>query len=1008
MKSLNFQFALSADGITLTLVESEKPFFGRQRERVLDKKSWLTTPELHAISALAFIESRCEEANDGTQALSNGSGYHLSHATVSAFTDAQALSVGLPTPVPYSLRLSLNGALTANATKVLATWHNASGKRVQLQESGAIATDGKNHYRLPSGLFQVLLAVDTFNAWDGSSLDERLALASMLKARLKQYFGAAIELDKQIDDLNLMHASSLSLDLRVTRNGIDFDPVLFSSEVTSKWADGELIEEEKQVVKPELQAAFRSLFKASDDVKATYVVERNQYVFIDPALRPTIQVIRDAQKLPPAERANFAKSPQSFIKQKLLDDGHDDETADELVTSSFIETDQFSARVLEVGLWSPPVLPFIQRQANTWIPEGFGLKIGTKSYNIPELNIKQTAELIADAMKHNTPTVTIACCEDPLPANQGVLDALNSILSFLKEQPVDITDDIEPDDATDPEPTPPKNPTGKSVLIVHDNFLESGFTAKFKHRATTVAFQMPDGMLSQPKAHQVEGLEWLRSCWVKGFPGCLLADDMGLGKTFQVLVFLKWLKDFSIATGSPIKPILIVAPTTLLGNWEREAAIHLEAAALGGTTLLYGSALRKLRLPGMTTNDVVAGKQTLDVDTLMNSGLVLTTYETMRDHHISLASLPFSCIVFDEMQKIKSPTSMMTHAAQALNADFQIGMTGTPIENSLADIWTLFDTLMPGGMGWGDLRQFMAMYRDASADKLIALKATLQIGKGDMPAPMLRRMKTEVAKDLPEKYQHIIDTQMPVEQASPYHAAVLLGKKAAKPGDRMTAFQAIRGLSLHPYYPDAEEARDGATYINNSARLRSTIEILDKVHVSNEKALVFVESRAMHEWLAFYLKQRYQLAKTPYRIFGAIASSVRTQIVDDFQDPSKTGKFDVLLLSPKAAGVGLTLTAATHVIHLTRWWNPAVEDQCTDRAYRIGQTRAVHVHIPRSIHPLYGEGSFDCILHNLLEKKRTVSEEMLVPMEDGKELDQIYEAMGMHANGESDDETITT
>lgn len=995
MKPLDFRYELTSDGVVLTLVETQRSLFGGARERAIERKQWLTKPELHAISALAAIETRCEDAADNTYALKDGTGYHLSHKTVSDLTDAQALSIGLPKPIPYSLRLSLNGALTAKGTRVLVTWHAATGRRVQIQDSGSIATDGETDYRLTSALYQVLNAVDDFNDWEGSDLDARLSSASKLKICLNDHYGADIDLDKQIDDLNLMHASSLSLDLSITRDGVDFHPVLFSSEVSSRWTNGELVKEESQTIKPELQEAFRSLFKASVKIKATYVVDRNQYVFIDPALRSTIQVIRDAQQLTPTERANFAKSPQSFIKQKLLDTGHDDEAADELVASSFIETDRFSERVMEVGLWSPPVFPFIQRQANSWIPEGFGIKVGTKSFSIPETRITQVAESVAEAIKNNRPSVDLENVGEPLPATQNVLDALNAILMYLKLQQVELTDPSDPCESEGPTREEIKQSSGKSILRVQDNFLESGFTAKFNERTQLKQFQLPEGILSQPKHHQSIGIQWLMNCWAKGFPGCLLADDMGLGKTFQVLSFLKWFRDFATTNGQSIKPILIVAPTTLLGNWEREAAIHLVKNALGDITLLYGTSLRKLRLPGMITNDVVAGKQTLNVDMLTRGGWILTTYETMRDHHISLASLPFSCIVFDEMQKIKSPTSMMTHAAQALNADFQIGMTGTPVENSLADIWTLFDTLMPGCMGWGDLRQFMAMYKDADPGKLIDLKGALQIGKDDMPAPMLRRMKTEVARDLPQKIQHILDVVMPNPQADLYHEAVQLGKKAAKPGDKLTAFQTIRGVSLHPYYPESEEAGDGESYVKCSARLQSTIDILDQVHRTSEKALVFVESRAMHEWLAFYIKTRYKLEKAPYRIFGAIASSVRTQIVEEFQDPSKQGQFDVLLLSPKAAGVGLTLTAATHVIHLTRWWNPAVEDQCTDRAYRIGQTRAVHVHIPRSIHPIYGEGSFDCILHNLLEKKRSLSREMLIPMEDGKEMGEIYQAMGM-------------
>jgi SNF2 family DNA or RNA helicase len=163
------------------------------------------------------------------------------------------------------------------------------------------------------------------------------------------------------------------------------------------------------------------------------------------------------------------------------------------------------------------------------------------------------------------------------------------------------------------------------------------------------------------------------------------------------------------------------------------------------------------------------------------------------------------------------------------------------------------------------------------------------------------------------------------------------------------------------------------------------IGILEKIHSKQEKVLVFCESLAMQEWLAFYIKEKFNLDRYPSRIYGQVSADQRTKIVSKFQESNK--KFDILLLSPKAAGVGITLTAATHVIHLTRWWNPAVEDQCTDRAYRIGQTSDVSVYLPRAIHPLYGDGSFDCILHELLQNKRALSKEMLMPPELASDTD---------------------
>jgi len=201
----------------------------------------------------------------------------------------------------------------------------------------------------------------------------------------------------------------------------------------------------------------------------------------------------------------------------------------------------------------------------------------------------------------------------------------------------------------------------------------------------------------------------------------------------------------------------------------------------------------------------------------------------------------------------------------------------------------------------------------------------------------------------------------------------------------------FRMLSLHPDSPESDSANDADSYIADSARLRVMFKQLDLIAERKEKVLIFLESLAMQEWLAFVIKQRYCLKASPPRIYGDIPSEERKRIVDRFQERKDT--FGVMILSPKAGGVGLTITAATNVIHLSRWWNPAVEDQCTDRAYRIGQDREVNVFIPRAIHPTYQSGSFDVILHELLERKRVLSKTMLLPMEGSGDIDFLFSSI---------------
>jgi SNF2 family DNA or RNA helicase len=199
--------------------------------------------------------------------------------------------------------------------------------------------------------------------------------------------------------------------------------------------------------------------------------------------------------------------------------------------------------------------------------------------------------------------------------------------------------------------------------------------------------------------------------------------------------------------------------------------------------------------------------------------------------------------------------------------------------------------------------------------------------------------------------------------------------------------QALRMISLHPVRPTQNDTED---YQTASARFIQTITILDSIHQKKEKVLVFLESREHQPVLADLLRARYSLPRLPMIINGQTPTASRQKYVQTFQN--ERDRFDIMILSPKAAGVGLTLTAANHVIHLSRWWNPAVEDQCTDRIYRLGQERNVHVYYPLAIHsqPHLRDYSFDLQLHQLLERKRTLSRDVLMPPQTGNEAAELY------------------
>ena len=213
---------------------------------------------------------------------------------------------------------------------------------------------------------------------------------------------------------------------------------------------------------------------------------------------------------------------------------------------------------------------------------------------------------------------------------------------------------------------------------------------------------------------------------------------------------------------------------------------------------------------------------------------------------------------------------------------------------------------------------------------------------------MMRRMKFDVAKDLPSKKEFVLDRVMGPRQAFAYHEALVTLREGRTREQKVAAFHRMLPISLRPDAVDAAEVESPDDFLADSARVFQTIELLDEIARRGEKVLLFVESIEMHRWLAVYLKERFQMTHKLDRIYGQVSAVVRKEIVDRFQSTKNVG-FDVLLLSPRAAAVELTLTAANNVIHLIRWWNPAVEDQCTDRAYRIGQTQDVNIYYPQAL-----------------------------------------------------------
>jgi hypothetical protein len=294
------------------------------------------------------------------------------------------------------------------------------------------------------------------------------------------------------------------------------------------------------------------------------------------------------------------------------------------------------------------------------------------------------------------------------------------------------------------------------------------------------------------------------------------------------------------------------------------------------------------------------------------------------------------------------------------------------------------DILSPGRLK--DLKTFMDNYPELNSDdpeagleKLRSLAKQLLEPAPNSQAPILRRMKADL-KDvsLPNKIM-IPSSQttrsMPAIQDEAY--TNISNKLNSGQASMLEALHQFKTISLHPISPEQSEQFSADDYINKSARLIMTFEILDEIKERSEKVLIFTENRKLQPLLASLIRDRYQMPSMPLIINGMVSGEARQTRVNIFQESDIA--FDVMIISPKAGGVGLTLTAANNIIHLERWWNPAVEDQCTDRAYRIGQEKDVKVYLPLAKNNAFGEKSFDCVLDGLLNKKRELSKGLFIP-----------------------------
>jgi hypothetical protein len=878
----------------------------------------------------------------------------IEHAAIARLTAAESARLDLPPASNLRAVVEGSGIMVRPDFKLALRWTRPGGQNVLgVERVGAWLREPEGWRRLPDTVFAVAEAVDRFRGVEADGEAARLgALAALREALPAAATAGSAEGTGLLGTVTIIEADALSLDTMGDGDNLQVVPVLHRAGDSN----GPLLPEDRQ-------ARFgREQFLKFPGARGIYSLPGGVYVVIAPPLRQALEVVRRVASEPPAARRAFFREPRAAIRAAI-----GDEVEAALLDSLVVETDAWSDRVLGLGLWEKRVLPWVQVAGSDWFgdaPGGAtaarepkGLLIGDVRLPLTPGQAGSLQEDILAAMAADLPTVQVQTPGGPMdvPASTSTLDALSALLRA--------------------KPAPAPQP---EVLLIKPNEEARDIEALVQARPTP-APGLPTCLSTHLKEHQREGLEWLQRNWQFGSPGVLLADDMGLGKTLQGLSFLAWLREGMASGVVPTGPVLIVAPTGLLENWRAEHDRHLTEPGLGRPLLAYGKGLADLRRSAGSGNG-------LDATAIRQADWVLTTYETLRDYDRDFGAVRFVAMLLDEAQKVKTPGIRLTDAAKAMNADFRIAMTGTPVENRLSDLWCIVDGVAPGHLG--ELRRFSAQYEASEEpDQLAGLKASLDTPLAGRPPLMLRRMKEDRLPDLPQRTEVIRRAEMSGAQLAAYEDAVALGRAGQGPGRVLEALQRLRAVSLHP---GADDAVDDAAIAAGSARLRLTLETLDEVARSGERALVFVDDLDLMARLAGLLQRRYRLEAPPMTISGKVPGAARQARVDRFQ--GGPDGFDVMLLSPRAGGVGLTLTRANHVIHLARWWNPAVEDQCTGRVLRIGQVKPVSVTIPLATLP-GGRRSFDENLHALLERKRALMQRALMPPEArSDELSAMLEA----------------
>ena len=860
---------------------------------------------------------------DNGYAYASKEGCLLPYENIYLLDEDERILLGVPQPYDKAMRLVGTSMLNLSdfEYKVEFLTYVPDGELIVCERGGNILVKGRDKYLLNEAQYALLNRVDAFNSTpeEDKTTDYNLRCFAEIKALAEQ---AGCQLDSYLENENVYAPERIKIEIGRDDEGFTVEPAV------------DIEENDK----------FQTYFDKMRKVQAQYPVQREN------GERVRI-VLNKEQK----ENLHYLKEQCGKHKtreeiQKMIE-----QPTEYFDPNAFDLSELYSDRVIEIGVYKPKFYPFICPYKSCWIA---GATVETPQNGTTKVTINSEEEL--EKLKREI---------------QSAKENKKGIVEYNKTQ-LDIEDAMflaqtAEKQLKDPsQPAKVENENGneaRNVLIIEENAEELGFAVKEriiekgdKYTLFTDPFLQEGFSL---KDHQKEGVAWLQHLYKSKASGCLMADDMGLGKTLQILYFIDW----HSRKYANHKPYLIVAPISLLENWKNEYERFFMQP--------------RMKINMLTSKDVTRKFDKSIVDKMQKMDIILTNYESLRISQLNFCAVEFDVVALDEAQKIKSPGTLVTNAAKALKCNFKIAMTGTPVENSLLDLWCIMDFCVPGLLG--NAKAFAAQYQNPLKKEDTDIVALGNEVHDKLGVYFMRRLKKDAAKDLPDKIELKEKVLMPPVQKEAYASVVNDYTSGIQPNMLVTIMH-LREVSEHPYLYDSTLLNhETDEIVDTSARLQATIKFLDEIKKKEEKVIIFVERKETQKMLQKLCLKRYGIitkiinGDTPSIVKRNMPNKQsRQSSIDEFQ---AVDGFNVIIMSPVAAGMGLNVTAANHVIHYSRHWNPAKENQATDRAYRIGQTKDVFVYYPMAVRS--DIKSFDETLDDLLSRKTSLATSTIFPTE---------------------------